>query len=64
LLERLRRTPVPLTLLSQYLPHQYAAVRAGTLDANVDCLLHEGIALELRPYLRACGVGEPRRSHA
>lgn len=54
LLERLRRSPVPLTLLSQYLPLQYEAVRAGRLRATVDELLHEGIALALRPYMQAC----------
>ena len=57
LLSRLRRTPLPLTLLSQYLPQQYASVRAGQLRATVDELLNEGIALALRPYIRACGTG-------
>lgn len=55
LLSSLRAAPVPLTLLSQYLPHQYESVRAGRLDPNVDELLKEGIALALRPYIRACG---------
>ena len=54
LLERLRRSPIPLTLLSQYLPLQYEVVRAGRLRATVDELLHEGIALTLRPYMQAC----------
>jgi D-tagatose-1,6-bisphosphate aldolase subunit GatZ/KbaZ len=57
LLNRLRRTTVPLTLLSQYLPHQYEAVRAGRLSADVDALLAEGIARALRPYMRACQAG-------
>jgi D-tagatose-1,6-bisphosphate aldolase subunit GatZ/KbaZ len=57
LLTRLRRAPVPLTLLSQYMPVQYEAVRAGRLRATVDELLHEGIALALRPYIAACGSG-------
>ena len=56
LLERLRRTPPPLTLLSQYLPQQYAAVREGRLQASVDELLNDGIACALRPYMRACGT--------
>jgi D-tagatose-1,6-bisphosphate aldolase subunit GatZ/KbaZ len=56
LLDRLRRAPLPLTLLSQYLPRQYAAVRAGRLSPLTDDILHEGIALALRPYARACGV--------
>lgn len=56
LLTRLRGVALPLTLLSQFLPHQYEAVRAGRLQADVDALLNEGIALALRPYMRACGV--------
>jgi len=56
LLGRLRRAPLPLTLLSQYLPRQYEAVRAGRLSRMTDDILHEGIALALRPYARACGV--------
>jgi D-tagatose-1,6-bisphosphate aldolase subunit GatZ/KbaZ len=57
LLARLRRAPVPLTLLSQYMPVQYESVRAGRLHATVDELLHEGIALALRPYIQACSSG-------
>jgi D-tagatose-1,6-bisphosphate aldolase subunit GatZ/KbaZ len=57
LLSRLQRTGVPLTLLSQYLPHQYAAVRAGQLPASVDALLADGIGRALRPYMRACQGG-------
>jgi D-tagatose-1,6-bisphosphate aldolase subunit GatZ/KbaZ len=64
LLARLRRGSVPLTLLSQYMPHQYESVRAGRLTAAVDDLLQEGIALALRPYLRACGIGGAHRSAA
>lgn len=58
LLSRLRRTALPLTLLSQYLPHQYEAVRAGRLPASVDALLADGIARALRPYMRACHGGD------
>jgi D-tagatose-1,6-bisphosphate aldolase subunit GatZ/KbaZ len=56
-MNRLRRTALPLTLLSQYLPHQYAAVRAGTLPASADALLADGIARALRPYMHACRGG-------
>jgi D-tagatose-1,6-bisphosphate aldolase subunit GatZ/KbaZ len=58
LLSRLRRTTLPLTLISQYLPHQYEAVRAGRLQAGADALLAEGIARALRPYMRACQSGK------
>ena len=54
LLASLRRRPPPLTLVSQYLPLQHAAIRSGQLGASVDALLHDGIARALRPYLRAC----------
>jgi D-tagatose-1,6-bisphosphate aldolase subunit GatZ/KbaZ len=54
LVASLRRRPPPLTLVRQYLPQQYEAIRAGRLDASVDALLHDGIATALRPYLRAC----------
>lgn len=62
LLSRLRRAPIPLTLLSQYMPHQYESVRAGRLKPDVDELVQEGIALALRPYMRACGSSESRWS--
>lgn len=55
LLANLGSRPLPLTLISQYLPRQYAAIRAGQLDASVDALLGDGIAVALRPYIRACG---------
>jgi D-tagatose-1,6-bisphosphate aldolase subunit GatZ/KbaZ len=55
LLGNLQSCPLPLTLVSQYLPRQYAAIRAGQLDASVDALLTDGIAAALRPYIQACG---------
>ncbi len=45
---------IPLTLLSQYLPTQYAAVRAGTLANDPRALLLNGVAQVLRQYARAC----------
>jgi D-tagatose-1,6-bisphosphate aldolase subunit GatZ/KbaZ len=56
LLENLRSRPLPLTLLSQYLPRQYAAVRARELPPSVDALLRDGVAQSIRPYVRACGA--------
>lgn len=55
LLGTLRDRALPLTLVSQYLPRQYAAIRAGQLDASADTLLRDGIASALRPYIHACG---------
>ena len=55
LLDNLRSRALPMTLLSQYLPRQHDAIRAGHLEASVDAVLRDGIASALRPYLRACG---------
>ncbi|MEO8061124.1 MAG: D-tagatose-bisphosphate aldolase, class II, non-catalytic subunit [Pseudomonadota bacterium] len=56
LLENLRSRPLPLTLVSQYLPRQYAAIRTGEIEPAVDALLRDGVAQSIRPYLRACGA--------
>jgi D-tagatose-1,6-bisphosphate aldolase subunit GatZ/KbaZ len=55
LLDNLRSRALPMTLISQYLPQQHDAIRAGRLAASVDAVLQDGIACALRPYLRACG---------
>ena len=54
LLENLRRRGVPLTLLSQYLPLQYAAVRQGQLVNEPRELLLAGVAQILQDYAAAC----------
>jgi D-tagatose-1,6-bisphosphate aldolase subunit GatZ/KbaZ len=56
LLDNLRSRPLPMTLLSQFLPRQYEAIRVGGLGAGVEALLREGVASALRPYRRACGA--------
>ena len=45
---------IPLTLLSQYLPIQYAAVRAGRLANDPRAFCSNGVAHVLRQYARAC----------
>ena len=55
MLERLGRAPIPLTLLSQYLPHEHEAVRAGRIEPAPAAILREGVGRALRPYLAACG---------
>jgi D-tagatose-1,6-bisphosphate aldolase subunit GatZ/KbaZ len=57
LFARLDRRQIPLTLLSQYLPRQHDAVRAGRIRATTADLLREGVAQALRPYQAACGPG-------
>jgi len=56
MLARLDAAPPPLTLLSQYLPRQYEAVREGRLTTHTDALLRDGTVQALRPYLHACGA--------
>jgi len=57
LLASLERTPPPLTLLSQYLPAQYEAVREGRLRNLPADLIKEGVARVLRQYIDACTAG-------
>ena len=54
LLEDLSQRGIPLTLLSQYLPEQYAAARAGSLRNDPRELLLDGVARVLSGYARAC----------
>ncbi|UXH80990.1 D-tagatose-bisphosphate aldolase, class II, non-catalytic subunit [Roseateles amylovorans] len=56
LLNRLESSPPPLTLLSQYLPRQYDAIRDGRLRNRPVELLRDGTAQSLRPYLEACSA--------
>jgi D-tagatose-1,6-bisphosphate aldolase subunit GatZ/KbaZ len=54
MLANLARATPPLTLLSQYLPRQYEAVRSGRVRNTPNDLLKEGVAYVLRQYLSAC----------
>lgn len=61
LIANLERNPAPLTLLSQYLPLHYEAVREGRVQSAPSALLKEGVARVLRQYMRACEAGaEPK----
>ncbi len=53
----LRGRGIPLTLLSQYLPAQYAAVRDGRIANDPHALLLDGVRTVLGAYARACGSG-------
>jgi D-tagatose-1,6-bisphosphate aldolase subunit GatZ/KbaZ len=59
LLQNLRQRGVPLTLLSQYLPVQYAAVREGRLLNDPRELALDGVAHVLRDYAAACHPRAP-----
>ena len=54
LIENLRSCPIPLTLLSQYLPGEYAAIREGELENDPRELLLHGVTRTLRDYADAC----------
>jgi D-tagatose-1,6-bisphosphate aldolase subunit GatZ/KbaZ len=55
LVANLSAAPPPLTLLSQFLPEQYDAVRAGAIGNQPPGLIQDRIRKVLRVYSRACG---------
>ncbi|HME37537.1 MAG TPA: D-tagatose-bisphosphate aldolase, class II, non-catalytic subunit [Steroidobacteraceae bacterium] len=59
LLECLSAEGLPLTLISQYLPLQYAAIREGRLKNDPRELVLDGIEQVLRHYDRACRPAGP-----
>jgi D-tagatose-1,6-bisphosphate aldolase subunit GatZ/KbaZ len=54
LLEETAAAGIPLTLISQYLPQQYAAIRAGRLRNAPRELVLDAVEYVLRQYARAC----------
>ncbi len=59
LLASLGDGPLPLTLLSQFMPLQYAEIRAGRLANSASVVLQEAVARVLRPYIDAADPGPP-----
>jgi D-tagatose-1,6-bisphosphate aldolase subunit GatZ/KbaZ len=57
LLQGLAAQGIPLTLISQYLPVQYAAIREGRLTNNPRELVLDSVEHVLRHYDRACRPG-------
>jgi len=57
LFENLAASPIPLTLISQYLPEEYQAIRSGRLQAVPEQMIQEHIRQVLRIYAAACGQG-------
>jgi len=53
----LSATGIPLTLISQYLPVQYAGIREGRLNNNPRELVLDVVEQVLRHYDRACRPG-------
>ncbi|MEP7242438.1 MAG: D-tagatose-bisphosphate aldolase, class II, non-catalytic subunit [Gammaproteobacteria bacterium] len=58
MLENLNRNPPPLALISQYLPQEYQAIRAGRLNYRARDLIIHRIGTVLEQYSRACRSGE------
>ena len=56
LLANLTADPAPASLLSQYLPNQSAALRAGAISDRPVELIHHKILEVLDHYARACGM--------
>jgi D-tagatose-1,6-bisphosphate aldolase subunit GatZ/KbaZ len=59
LFESLASRDIPLTLISQYLPAQYAAIREGRLNRDARELVFDGVEQVLRHYDRACRPADP-----
>ena len=57
LLNNLEKNPVPIMLLSQFMPVQYERVREGLLGLSPRELIHDKIASVLADYAYACGMG-------
>ncbi len=57
LFQNLERTPIPLSLLSQYLPVQYQHVRQGRLPIQPQALIMDRIHQVLEDYAFACTPG-------
>ncbi len=58
LFSNLREYPPPLTILSQFLPNQYEAVRGGELARTPEALVHHKIMEVTGIYSRATGFRE------
>jgi D-tagatose-1,6-bisphosphate aldolase subunit GatZ/KbaZ len=56
LIGNLTARPVPVTLVSQYLPLEYEAIRAGQIENQPGAMIRHHIQLVLRSYATACGM--------
>jgi D-tagatose-1,6-bisphosphate aldolase subunit GatZ/KbaZ len=60
LVQNLTNCQLPPGLVSQYLPREYEALRAGRLEPGPKALIQFHIRNVLIPYAAACGVGSSR----
>jgi D-tagatose-1,6-bisphosphate aldolase subunit GatZ/KbaZ len=56
LIGNLSERPIPATLLSQFLPGEYEAVRAGALAARTEDLVRHRVLETIDLYASACGM--------
>jgi D-tagatose-1,6-bisphosphate aldolase subunit GatZ/KbaZ len=56
LFENLAGVEIPENVLSQFMPQQYRAVRAGRMRSDAKSLVLEGVRNALRPYANACAA--------
>jgi D-tagatose-1,6-bisphosphate aldolase subunit GatZ/KbaZ len=47
---------LPQTVVSQYLPSEYEAIRAGKLSADPKAMVEDHVRAVLRRYAAACGT--------
>jgi D-tagatose-1,6-bisphosphate aldolase subunit GatZ/KbaZ len=64
LLDDLRTHPMPLTLVSQYLPQEYRAIRTGQIEKEPEAIIRYHIHLVLRIYAAACGMERKKNFNA
>ena len=57
LIENLTTYSAPLTLISQYLPQEYEAIRGEQIESEPGPIIRYHIQLVLRSYTAACGMG-------
>ncbi|MBQ9346715.1 MAG: class II D-tagatose-bisphosphate aldolase, non-catalytic subunit [Oscillibacter sp.] len=55
LFENLRKHPIPMNMLHQYMPRQYEAVREGSLKLDPKALALDGVAQFMHDYEYAAG---------
>jgi D-tagatose-1,6-bisphosphate aldolase subunit GatZ/KbaZ len=60
LIANLEAHPAPISLLSQYLPNQANAVRAGQIENNAIQLIRHKIGEVMDHYAYACGLTRPK----
>jgi D-tagatose-1,6-bisphosphate aldolase subunit GatZ/KbaZ len=57
LMNNLASCPIPLPLISQYLPEEYTAIRSGRIQPIAEQVIDEHIRQVLRVYATACANG-------